>query len=437
MADGAIPPPPDLSSVGEKVYRACVGRDQAQMSSVRASMCRRIPYAMWLDSNRDINTEAGVVGWYYNDLRGLQIKGASRTKRSLAPLFHTYVGRFNPVDPDFVKLADNLRGLAQRCTQEGIATMRLADLHTRFGFFEPRLVGQTVAAVVLSSPQRGGVDGWFESVGLWPGFKTSALGLHVFAAALQLPATTFRSGEAIAVLMEWTRSISKDAIPATLKAQVANALLKPWLSQEPPDQIKRIVGDFCIQTLGDPRFDGFTWSGVDADAKALLLRWLTGRTLEIFFDVLRATADNIWEHRQRFWTSYYRSGFVTEAWAVLGPDAKRHIQHAYRGSTTDLTFGLLSGQYDEGQSVLLMRLGDLIFCEWSHNGRLRVAAIGSPEAPSMYRKYYDAEDLRFESMVFVGHNRVAHQGLPHLHSENRWWQTTAALFIQKKLGIRP
>ena len=84
-----------------------------------------------------------------------------------------------------------------------------------------------------------------------------------------------------------------------------------------------------------------------------------------------------------------------------------------------------------------MRLGDLIFCEWSHTGRLRVATVGAPEAPLMYQKYYDAEDLRFASMVFVGYNGVPHHGLPHLHSENRWWQTTAALFIQKKLGMRP
>lgn len=437
MADGSIPPPPDLSSLGEKVYRACKGLNAAQMQDVRSSTKRRIPYAMWLDSQRDINTETPVIGWYYKHLTELEVNGTSRTKRALAPLFHTYVSRFNPAEPSFVRLAGGLGEAARRCVRDGVATLRLAALHTQFDFFEPRMVGSKVAQAILSAPNKGGIDGWFESIGLWPGFKSSALGIHIFGAALRLPTTTFRESPAIAQIMAWTRALGAKTLSIELKGQLANALLKPWLNSEPSEEIKRSVGDFCIQILGDPRFEGSSWAKVDPAAKALLLRWLTGRTLDAFFDVLRATADKIWEHRQRFWTSYYRNGSITEAWAVLGPDAKRYVQHRYSGSTADLSFGLLGGQYDQGQSVLLMRMGDLLFCEWSHNGKLRVAAIDSAEAPSMYQRYYDAADLRFDSMVFVGHNGVPHNGLSHVHSETRWWQTTAALFIQKKLGIRP
>lgn len=436
MSDGSIPPPPDLLSIGEKVYRACKGLSQEQVAGVRASTRRRIPYAMWLDAQRDINTEPGVVGWYYTNLRELEISGTSRIKRSLAPLFHTYVARFNPSDPYFVKLADHLRDLAGKCLRDDIALLSLGALHSEFNFFEPRLVGNEVASSILSSPSRVGVDAWLESIGLWPGFKVSALGMHIYASALELPSDVFKQSISISQLMAWTRSVGGQALSADLKSRLANALLKPWLNGDPSEEIKRSVGDFCVQILGDPRFEGFGWAKVDPAAKAILLRWLTGRTLDVFFDVLRATADKIWEHRQLFWTAYYRSGFITEAWAVLGPDAKRYIQNRYRGSTADLAFGLLGGQYDEGQSVLLMRMGDMLFCEWSHNGKLRAAAIGSSGAPLMYQRYYDASDLRFESMPFVGHNAVPHYGLPHLHSDNRWWQTTAALFIQKKLGIR-
>lgn len=436
-ADGGIPPPPDLSTMGDKVYRACKGRSAEQMPELRSSTRRRIPYAMWLDSQRDINTEAPVVGWYYEDLGKIELKGTSRTRRALAPLFHTYVVRFDPAEPSFISLADNLREVARRCVEEDVSTLRLAALHDQFLFFAPKLVGQKVAEAILSAPCRAGIDGWFESIGMWPGFKSSALGLHIFGSALQLPPLIFRESPAIGQVMAWTRALGSKTLSIDLKGQLASALLKPWLNGDPPEEIKRSVGDFCVQILGDPRFEGAAWTRVDPAAKALILRWLTGRTLDAFFDVLRATADKTWEHRRRFWTAYYRNGSITEAWAVLGPDAKRYVQQRYSGSTADLSFGLLGGQYDQGQSVLLMRMGDLLFCEWSHNGKLRVAAIGSAEAPSMYQRYYDAADLRFDSMVFVGYNGVPHNGLSHVHSDTRWWQTTAALFIQKKLGLRP
>jgi hypothetical protein len=224
-------------------------------------------------------------------------------------------------------------------------------------------------------------------------------------------------------------------VSAELKSLLAEALLKPWLDSDPAPEIKRKIGDFCVEILGDPRFDAFSWIRVGAAERAVLLRWLTGRTLDAFFDVLRNTADSIWQYRQEFWTRYYREGHITEAWAILGPDAHRYVNRNYRGA--DLAYGRLVGKSDEAQSVLLMRMGDLIFCEWSHNGKLRVTNIDGPVAPKLYGKSYDSTDLKFASMSFPSNTGHVHDdGLPHYHSDTRWWQTTAATFIAKRLGIR-
>ena len=83
-----------------------------------------------------------------------------------------------------------------------------------------------------------------------------------------------------------------------------------------------------------------------------------------------------------------------------------------------------------------MRMGDLLFCEWSHNGKLRAIEVASFDAPKLYKKSYDAADLRFDSLLFQSNTGHSHNGLPHLHSDRRWWQNTAAFFISKKLGVR-
>ena len=151
--------------------------------------------------------------------------------------------------------------------------------------------------------------------------------------------------------------------------------------------------------------------------------------------MLRQSADSIWEDRQEFWTPYYRQGYITEAWAILGPVAQRYVKRKYHGA--DLAYGLLSGQSDEGQSVLLMRMGDYLFCEWSHNGKLRVTSIDSTIVPMMYARYCDNDNLFFNPESFPSNTGTVHyDGLPHLRSDTKWWQTTAASFINKKLGIR-
>lgn len=434
QASGGIPPPPDLSSMGERVYRACVNRSLSELPDLRSSIKRKIPYAMWLDRNRDIHTTRHVVNWYYENLEGLEVDSTTRTKRLLAPMFHTYVAKFNRESRDFQYLAENLQSLAKQCGAQGSTVLRLSELQDRFDFFQPDRVGTSVAKAFLASANdTWSVDRWFESIGLWAGFKSSTLGIEIYLGALRLPTETYRTKKNVDVLIRWTEGLGK-ILSSDTKARLASALLKPWVSEDPDPELKKQIGDFCVSTLGDPRFEGFAWTQVDENSRAVILRWLTGRTLDIFFDVLRHTADTIWRHRQDFWSDYYKRGYISEAWAVLGPDAHRYVRSKFQGA--DLSYGRLSGQYDEAQSVLMMRMGDLLFCEWSHNGKLRVAPMETKGLPTMYKKtFYDATELRFDSLPFRSHTGVDHFGLTHFQSESRGWQTTAARFIRSRLGI--
>jgi hypothetical protein len=389
---------------------------------------------MWLDEKRDINVRHDLVESYFAMIRGIEVSKNSRLKKSLTPLFHTYVIQFNPNKPEFWRLAESLQNAAIRCDKSENSTLSLGYLHRKLDFFNPGRVGENVATEFLKSGNSlDDVNFWFEKLGLWSGFHETGLGRVIFYAALQLPPETYKTESAIDALMGWARLYGVTSLSVDQKALLATALLKPWLQLEPAEILKKKIGDFCVEILGDPRFKGFNWTQVNEAEKTLILRWLTGRTLEIFFDVLKNTADSIWRYRQEFWTPFYRKGHITEAWVVLGPNAHRYAQRHYEGS--DLIYGLLSGKSDDGQSVLLMRIGDYLFCEWSHNGKLRVAPQNEARAPKLYARYYDADDLYFRSEQFVSNTGTIHEGLPHLHSEKKWWQTMAASFISRNLGI--
>lgn len=432
--DGSIPPPANLYSIGEKVYFSCTGKTPAELLSLRASIRRKIPYAMWLDNHRDINNEPSVVDWYYENLSINPGNISTRTKRILTPLLHKYISCFNPDLPAFIRLANNLKLIAKAFEANDVPLLHLAELHELLGFFDPKTVGiKTATEYLTGDHNKENIDQWFNSFGLWPEFVYTSLGLHIYKSALQLNSEIYRNIRSIKLIINWTGTF-RHQLPTEHKVYLANALLTPWISEDPAEETKLLITNACISTLSDPRLDSFYWQAVKPQAKSVLLRWLTGRTLNVFFDVLRNTADNIWKYRQEFWTRYYRQGYITEAWAVLGPQAHQYLVR--NNTQTTLSYGRLIGQNDDGQSVLLMRIGDFVFCEWSHNGKLRVTTIDAETCPKLYGNAYQANNLRFPSMHFISNTGHIHDdGLPHLSSDSNWWQNTAQRFIRNKVGI--
>jgi hypothetical protein len=87
------------------------------------------------------------------------------------------------------------------------------------------------------------------------------------------------------------------------------------------------------------------------------------------------------------------------------------------------------------QSVLLIRIGPMIFCEWSHDGRLRAQRIDGPGAPVMYRSFYEADTLRFHSLDF-NNDQTQDPGLVHFSSQSGGWQARARAFIRLHTGIQ-
>lgn len=210
-----------------------------------------------------------------------------------------------------------------------------------------------------------------------------------------------------------------------LRDDLVKALLLPFETQRPEPEIETMIQTFLLDLLGDPRTARSSWGVIEPRLVAIIRRWLVGATLEDFFRVLDKTAiERQWLYRKSFWTAYLKLDVIADAWVVLGPDAKIHAGDLTRKGLA--AAGSLYGGYDTFQSVLLMKLGNLVIAEWSHNGMCRFWAERDPLAPRLYDSQYTADRLR----------RASAEAVTHVAAESGSWQRKVAAYIQRETGIR-
>lgn len=220
------------------------------------------------------------------------------------------------------------------------------------------------------------------------------------------------------------------------RAELANGLLAAWLDGPPPaEPLQRRVQRFLLDWLGDPRLRPARWSGVYPCATTRFKSSLALFSLRAFFEIIREFAlDHQWRYRERFWMACLERGAIAEAWLALA----RNVQTAAR-TVEDLrgAFGELSGGVDPRHAVILMRIGDLVFCEWSHNGRLRAWPVSWASAPKLGRTHYSGDELKSASLVFP--DGGLRDGLVHSGAESGRWQARAAQLLRERveLDLRP
>ena len=230
---------------------------------------------------------------------------------------------------------------------------------------------------------------------------------------------------------------------------LAAAALSPWLSgQGAGGAPKEAIKGFLVGHLGDPRLRATSWAAAGERATAVMRSWLAEESLDAFFDLIaESNNDRQWRHRHAFWTACLKASpkvnVVPEVWVVLGPGMARraHAVRELRGA-----FGLLEDvtQYGE-QAVLVIKLGHIVFSEWSNVGPIRAWSTNDQNCPRLYqdsRFPYAIRVLRGRSMNFPNHPVRAKGGasdgggLYHRSSEDGLWQGCAAEFLRVNLGMQ-
>lgn len=424
MDSFGLGPPPDTASIGEQTFKAFSLVNDDELDTIRSRHWRNLPYALWLSNGMGLHHRSAVTNRYFSDALSSTAIDDRRLRRWAKPLFYSFIEHFEASNTILLKMAGWLRSFAM--TSRAINSS-LGVLHNKLDFFNCELGPQKVSSSILASKS---LSQWSSTFDLWDGFLDSAYAKAAYGKIFSLPADELRQPSTAAHLMTWSLHDGHLRYPEYLVSLV-ESLLIPWDRLPPPKELQISIMSFVMNTLGfgDPRFPNIKWKVISSDAERIMVRWLTGRALDVFFDVLKATADDIWIYRQHFWKALYNKNLLEEAWVIVGKDAERYIWINHRKEA--LKFGRLEGAL-ASQSVLLLRVGTIIFAEWSHSGRLRSQQMDhEPQPPSLYRPRYRAEDLRFHSMLF-GQS----EGLVHSGSAQGSWQGKASWFLWSNLGIQ-
>lgn len=435
---GMIPPPPDMEDMGERLRRVYGKARKNGYSSLSRSEIRKLPFAYWVGESpvlSELEPELVKAYWDKYLLEALQAS-PRRAKRWLAPLFFVYCERFSDKDKDFSDFAARITALLT--SVQGLYAQALRDLNTSVGFFNPNEAPRRIANYFFLNRKKG-IDQQLQEWQLWPTFLQSPMGNSIFKAALLIDSNRFRDEDAAFFLIDWAQRGVSHVAKTEFRVSFANALLSPWVGHRPGDYLKNKLIDFFIQPkgYGDPRFENhkhYQWDGVSHQAKGVILHWLTGDTLRGFMKLLQRTADEIWQHRQKFWMAYYENGYIDEAWMALGEDAW-WASKGLRKDEVGMGCGRLDGGASNNQSVLLLKIGGLVFTEWSHNGSLRAYEESSFDTPKFYQSSYHGADLRAATSLDFHNGQNMRPELTHAHSDKGSWQRKARDFIGRHTRV--
>lgn len=187
------------------------------------------------------------------------------------------------------------------------------------------------------------------------------------------------------------------------------------------------------QHMKDPRHpEGqIKWQKVSPRAQAVFLSWLKKNDFEIFFGIIEKTAgqtssgDRMWKYRQQFWEDYLDDMYETRV--ILGPDA---VELAQRMGQKLLNCAYLSrGSHD--QSLLMFSIGQFVFIEVSHSGKLRVFLKDHSPVP-----FYESRKGSTYSYSEIRESYAAEEFI-HSSPETYSWQSRVSEWIRMNCRINP
>ena len=220
-------------------------------------------------------------------------------------------------------------------------------------------------------------------------------------------------------------------------------LLLPFVDKAPSNFLKNRLKELFLSSFNDPRVSSHSWPEISLSLGgslsrekciAIIKKWLNFDSIELFFKIIAEHApDEQFEPRRKLWQTYFDQEYVSDAWAVLGPSAARTASHLKRvdENTLGLRWSELTGAQSD-QSVLLMKIGNLVVAEWSHSGKFRAWDESSPAKPKFYRSAYSGSELRRNSNKIRTKSGALSDGITHIGN----WVPRAQQYINQQTGIR-
>jgi len=204
---------------------------------------------------------------------------------------------------------------------------------------------------------------------------------------------------------------------------VADALLLPFVQTDPTATVQEKIRAFLLIHLKDPRLTQSGWARVIPAARDVMLRWMVTASLEEFFALIaRRAQEGHWRYRKAFWSAYLKHKYIADAWVILGENAELEARRRWRDSIP--AHGQLSGG-DPDHCVLILRIGNVVVTEWSHNGTCRLWRQDDKACPRFHAGRYSRDELRLNP----GYEQRHHGNLQYT------WQQKLATVIRHTTGI--
>ena len=231
----------------------------------------------------------------------------------LRTLFRKYLETFDPASPLTRAFAPALKVHWRE------AALPVEALVTQFRIFDLNpSPAQVIAAFMVGQDDPFGA---LRALGVeaphGPGLIAAA---HPFFVSSLAP--RIAKGESVAThrLLSWLKPDGEDdPLQGASAAQAIDALLEPWEEQVPDPDLQHLIEARLLAAYGDPRIRSTgAWSLITAGARRVILKWLAGATIEVFFDIVtRADRTHMWSDRKRLWMDLFDDGLITQAWFAL------------------------------------------------------------------------------------------------------------------------
>ncbi len=411
---GVAREPPDLDAIATRI-RETVHREGAR--ALRRRELKYAPHCLW--AGREPIAEYDTAA-----ARRIVETIAERGRRSLInTLAVAYLRHYKPDRPGVGLVGRSLQHLAAR------ASPGIADLSHEIDVFEPKHGPDHLAQRALIREATPGEI--LESYGLTGDTLTAGFAAEAARrgmAQIGDDLTRSKDQEAVARADHWAYK-RDEARFAGAPIALARTLVGPFLERHPEPELRQAILNTLLDRLHDPRLYAQNWLQVPEE-RDRVRQWLTGESLRQFLDIVDHNAQpSHWIYRRAFWKAFYDAGLMEEAWVAFGPAGEREARRVFGRKASFGTLEQRGKLVEQGHAVLLMRIGNLTICDWSHNGRCIIWPQGDQTAPRLYQASYRSGDLA-PGNAPTGGISVRHDG-----SDTYKWQRRIANFIRDKIGV--
>jgi len=206
---------------------------------------------------------------------------------------------------------------------------------------------------------------------------------------------------------------------------IADALVMPHADKLPDKPVRDRMLAFLLEKFRDPRTHSARWTPMKCTD--VVRRWLIEQSLRQFLDVVDEIAlDRHWKYRRAFWTAVYDRNLISDACVIFDKAGEARARRLFKGETPYSTWikgGSGSKTIEPGHSCLLLRIGNGLVAEWSHNGKCNIwLDAQDPSAPKLHDRNYMSSDVTVRSTD----RRWIRRSYVHSASDTYSWQSKVA-----------